>query len=174
MLARAFGKHDSLLVCMNESLPRCSVKKEKLLADASRARLGFRFAACIFVRCRSAWAFRRVMTTRKKKVILLASSTALVLVACWFSCSVLLFSSYLPLRDSIEVAWALRTHTLWPIHSSLKESDDKVSVIAGTRRSWVKGSGYYYYSFRRTEHGWRLSACCPVVFGNLRSWESAR
>jgi len=110
------------------------------------------------------------MTTRKKKIVLLASSTALVLVVCWFSCSVLLFSSYLPLRDSIEVAWLLRTHTLWPIHSSCKETDDMVSVIAGAKRSWVQGSGYYYYTFDKTEHGWRLSACCPVNFaqGNVR------
>jgi hypothetical protein len=104
------------------------------------------------------------MTTRKK-IIVSASSVTLVLIVSLFCCSLEIVNGILPLRDSVEVVWALRTHTLCPIHSISKETDDMVCVIAGAKRSWIGGSGYYWYNFQRTDHGWKLTCCDPVEFG---------
>ena len=109
------------------------------------------------------------MTTRKK-IILSASSVVLVPVLYLYIWPIAHFIGKTPLRYSVGVVLAVRTHTLYPIYSMEQEPSDpevRVQVIAGPNRPVASSSlsGDFAYEYKKTWYGWKLGTCTPVQFG---------
>ena len=97
------------------------------------------------------------------KVIVTATLILFMIGALWLYWSPLAqVKGTISFRDSVIVRCLVRTHTLWPI-ARISQDGDGIDVIAGAKRPWISGSGYYFYILKKTGDSWKCYAPIPVV-----------
>jgi hypothetical protein len=107
------------------------------------------------------------MNTRKKIIVSASFAIGLLAIGLFLWSPQARVDERLSMQDLVSLRLAARAHTLWPIIEIQADGDghNMGNVTAGAKRSWVSGSGYYWYNFERTSYGgWRLSCWDPVTF----------